>query len=94
MLYHHIIKLQSLKEELSNVVFLLHFKVTVRIVSANQTDCDLKFDLFIEYMNITSVILKSTFWMRIDYSLIFIEGISPVQQSLIEVQSFKVWVVK
>ena len=84
MLYHCIIKLQGLKEGLGDVIFLLHFKITVEIISINQAGCDLKFNLLIKCMNITSVILRFTFWVKVDCGSIFIEGISPVQQNLIE----------
>ena len=61
MLYHCIIKLQGLKEGLGDAVFLLHLKITIEIVSANQADYDLKFDLLIKCTDITFVILRSAF---------------------------------
>ena len=85
MLYHHIIEFQSLKKGLNDVIFLPHLKVTVEIVSVNQTDYNLKFNLLVKCINIISVILKSVFWMKIDCDFIFIEGVPPVQQSLTEV---------
>ena len=88
MLYHRVIELQGLKEGLGDAVFLLHPKVTVRIISANQAGCDPEFGLLIGCTDIRSVILRSASWVRVGCSPILIGGVPPVQQSLAEAQSF------
>ena len=71
------------------MIFLLHFKVTVGIISTNQTDCDLEFDLLVGCTDIMSVILRSASWVRVDCDSILIEDVPPVQQSFTKAQSFK-----